>query len=317
MNILVVGSVGYDTVWTPMGSGVDLLGGSATFFALSASRFAHVSMVAVVGDDFLAGDRKLLETSGINISGLEVGEGKTFRWEGRYGPEDMNVRETVDTQLNVFAQFKPTLSQAEASHELLFLGNIDPELQLSVLGQMARRPKLVAADTMNFWIEGKRDALSEVVAATDVLFMDEGEVRSFACENNLVKAARLILSKGPTTLIAKRGEHGVLVVGKDSIFAAPAYPLEAVMDPTGAGDSFAGGFMGYLATSNESTEDAFRRAAIVGSVMGSFAVERLSIERLESLTYSEMINRFRSFSKLTSFPALTPGEDLPWRPLGS
>ena len=316
MAILVVGSVGYDTVWTPMGSGIDLLGGSATFFSLSASCFTSVSLVAVVGDDFQEEDLSLLKAHDVNISGLEVARGKTFRWVGRYSAEDVNSRETLDTQLNVFAQFQPTLSPEQGSHDYLFLANIDPELQLRVLDQMGKRPKLVAADTMNFWIQGKRDVLTKVIESADVMFMDEEEVCSFAHESNLVNASRAIISMGPKMVVAKRGEHGVLLLDKDSVFAAPAYPLEEVVDPTGAGDSFAGGFMGYLAEVGNTDPEAFRRAAVLGSVMGSFAVESLSVERLRAISYQDLSGRFNAFKSLTRFDGLRPGEDLPWRNKG-
>ena len=313
MGVLVVGSVGYDTVWTPLGSGKDLLGGSATFFSISASYFTSVSLVAVVGDDFREDDLNLLKTHRINTSGLEVASGDTFRWSGRYSADDVNSRDTLDTQLNVFAQFQPTLSLEQRRQDYLFLANIDPGLQLQVLNQMERRPKLVAVDTMNFWIEGKRDLLGKVIESADVVFMDEGEVRSFSQEPNLVKAARIIVDMGPKTIVAKRGEHGVLLLDKDSVFAAPAYPLEQVVDPTGAGDSFAGGFMGYLAETGGTASKALRHAAILGSVMGSFAVESLSVERLRALTYEDVISRFNAFWGLTSFDHLGPGENLPWR----
>lgn len=313
MSVLVVGSVGYDTVSTPVASGTDLLGGSATFFSIAASYYTPVSMIAVVGDDFRQDDLSLLKAHRIDISGLETARGKTFRWSGKYSTEDVNVRDTLDIQLNVFADFTPTLTPEQRRQDYLFLANIDPELQLHVLGQMESRPKLVAADTINFWIEGKRDSLTDVIKSVDVVFMDEGEVRSYAQEPNLVKAARAIMNLGPKAVIAKRGEHGVLLLNQDSAFAAPAFPLERVVDPTGAGDSFAGGFMGYLAETGDLSHGAFRRAAVLGSVMGSFAVENLSVEKLSSLTYDELISRFNAFVGLTSFDGLKPGEKLPWR----
>jgi sugar/nucleoside kinase (ribokinase family) len=317
MAILVVGSVGYDTVETPAGSREDALGGSATFFAISSSYFAQVGMVAVVGDDFTADSVDILKAHHVDISGLQTAQGKTFRWAGVYGPEDVNSRETLDTQLNVFADFDPHLSPEHRSLPYLFLANIDPELQLNVLGQMERRPKLVAADTMNFWIDGKLEALTEVVRSVDVLFVDENEVRQFAAPHvgsvNVVKAARFIQDMGPETVIVKRGEHGVIQFMGDSIFAAPAYPLESVVDPTGAGDSFAGGFMGYLAGTGDLSPGAFRRAAVVGSVMGSFAVESFSVERLSALGQAELVARFRDFSHLSQFDGLKDTEMLPWR----
>jgi sugar/nucleoside kinase (ribokinase family) len=317
MAILVVGSVGYDTVETPAGSREDALGGSATFFSISGSYFAQVGMVAVVGDDFTADSVDILKAHHVDISGLQTAQGKTFRWAGVYGPEDVNSRETLDTQLNVFADFDPHLSPEHRSLPYLFLANIDPELQLNVLGQMERRPKLVAADTMNFWIDGKLEALTEVVRSVDVLFVDENEVRQFAAPHvgsvNVVKAARFIQDMGPETVIVKRGEHGVIQFMGDSIFAAPAYPLESVVDPTGAGDSFAGGFMGYLAGTDDLSPGAFRRAAVVGSVMGSFAVESFSVERLSALGQAELVARFRDLSHLSQFDGLKDTEMLPWR----
>jgi sugar/nucleoside kinase (ribokinase family) len=317
MSILVVGSVAYDSVTTAQGSRQDALGGSATYFAISGSNFAKVGIVAVVGDDFRPEDMELLKSHSVDTSGLEVSRGKTFRWAGEYSLENVNNRQTLDTQLNVFADFEPELTQDHRKQPYLFLANIDPELQLKVLGQMDERPRLVAADTMNFWIDGKRDALTEVVKAVDVLFIDENETRMFAAPHvagvNIVKAARYILSLGPRMVIVKRGEHGVMQFMEDSIFFAPAYPLESVVDPTGAGDSFAGGFVGYLAATGDLSRSAFRRATVLGSVMGSFAVECFSVERLCSLTRPELTNRFHEFTKLSRFDGLKADETLPWR----
>lgn len=317
MAILVVGSVGYDTVETAAGSRKDALGGSATFFSVSGSYFAPVGMVAVVGDDFTADSVDVLKAHRVDVSGLQRAPGKTFRWSGVYGRDDVNSRETLDTQLNVFADFDPRLSPEHRSLPYLFLANIDPELQLNVLGQMERRPKLVAADTMNFWIGGKLDALTEVVRSVDVLFVDENEIRQFAAAHvgavNVVRAARFIQNMGPETVIVKRGDHGLIQFMGDSIFAAPAYPLDTVVDPTGAGDSFAGGFIGYLAGTGDLGHDAFRRAAVVGSVMGSFAVESFSVERLGALERADIAARFRDFGNISRFPALNGTETLPWR----
>jgi sugar/nucleoside kinase (ribokinase family) len=313
MGVLVVGSVGYDTVWTPMASGKDLLGGSATFFSISASYMTQVSLVAVVGGDFHDDHLGLLQSHGVDTSGLQVADGKTFRWEGRYGTDDLNSRDTIDTQLNVLAGFQPTLTPEHRNQDYLFLGNIDPELQLHVLEQMDSRPTLVAVDTMDFWIEGNRDALAKVIEKVDIIFMDEGEVRLYAQESNLVKAARIIHKQGAKAVVAKRGEHGVLLLNEDLAFAAPAFPLEDVVDPTGAGDSFAGGFMGYLAETGDTSPRGFRRAAIMGSVMGSFAVESLSVERLSGLAYQDLKDRFDAFGGLTTFDGLEAGESLPWQ----
>ena len=313
MSVLVVGSVAYDSVKTPVGSRDDALGGSATYFSVSGSYFTPVSVVAVVGDDFRQADVELLESRHVDISGLERRPGKTFRWSGVYGAEDLNSRETLYTQLNVFADFAPELSPEHRRQPFLFLANIAPELQLDVLGQMNSRPRLVALDTMNFWIEGSKASLRKVIEAVDLLFMDEGEVRSFAEEPNLVRAAERITDMGPSAVMVKRGEHGALLFKDGKIFLAPAFPLERVVDSTGAGDSFAGGFMGYLAANGDLSTDGFRRAAVVGAVMGSFAVESFSLERISVLTQDEIEGRFRALTDLTRFAPLGENESLPWR----
>ena len=313
MSVLVVGSVAYDSVKSLAGNRDDALGGSATYFSIAGSYAVPVSMIAVVGDDFRSEHLKLLESHRIDISGLERRPGKTFRWTGVYAGEDPNSRETLATELNVFADFSPGLSAEQRRSPYLFLGNIDPELQLDVLNQMSGRPKVVALDTMNFWIEGKNSELTRVVEAVDVLFVDEGEAHNFAREMNLVKAAKRIMSLGPTTVVIKRGEHGVLLFKGDSIFSAPAFPLERVVDPTGAGDSFAGGFIGYLAATGDLSQAGFRRAAVLGSVMGSFTVESFSTDRLSSLTHQDIDGRFRAFTHLLYFNPLKEGKSLPWR----
>ena len=313
MSVLVVGSVAYDSVDTPAGKRDDSLGGSALYFSISSSYFTPVSLVAVIGEDFLPEHVQLLESHDVDVSGLERQSGKTFRWSGVYGTEDVNTRETLDTQLNVFAEFAPDLSEEHRQQPYLFLANIHPALQMSVLGQMANRPKLVALDSMNFWIGGEGNALEDIVKAVDVLFMDEGEAREFAGEANLVHAAKHIMSLGPKVVVVKRGEHGVLLFNENSVFAAPAFPLERVVDPTGAGDSFAGGFMGYLASTEDLTPVGFRRAAILGSVMGSFCVEDFSADRLSKLTKSDIEARFRAFADLSQFSPLEESESLPWR----
>ena len=313
MSLLVVGSVAYDSVKTPAGSRDDALGGSATYFSIASSYFAPSSVVAVVGDDFRPESIGLLESRGIDTSGLERRPGKTFRWVGVYGAEDVNTRETLDTQLNVFADFSPRLSPEHRRPPYLFLANIDPELQMDVLSQMERRPRLVALDTMNFWIEGKREALTRVVESVDVLFADEGEARSLSGEANLVRAAKHIHESGPGVVVIKRGAHGVLLFNEGATFATPAFPLESVIDPTGAGDSFAGGFMGYLAATGDLSDTGLRRAAALGSVMGSFAVESFSPDRLSSLTRMDIESRFQAFTRLSQFAPLEGGETLPWR----
>ena len=229
---------------------------------------------------------------------------------GEYFSADLNARTTLDTQLNVFAEFSPSLSAEQRRSPYLFLANIDPELQLDVLEQMERRPDLVALDSMNFWIDGKRDALNKVVANADVLFMDEGEARDFACEGNLVTAARKIMTMGPSALVIKQGAHGVLVFSGDTVFSAPAFPLDYVVDPTGAGDTFASGFIGYIAATGDKTPEGYRRAAVLGSVMGSFCVQDFSVDKLLTLSMQDIEDRFRAFSQLTAFAPLQDGGSL-------
>ena len=306
MSIVVVGSVAYDSVKTSHGSREDSLGGSATYFSIAASYFDSVQMVAVVGEDFARSDIDLLESHDVDVSGLEIANGKTFRWAGEYGIEDVNTRWTLDTRLNVFSDFSPQLGPQHRTAPFLFLGNIQPELQLNVLEQMDERPRLIGVDTMNFWIDGDtREPLTEVIKKVDVVFMDEGEARMFAAPHvktlNVVRAARYMLGLGPKLVVIKRGEHGVIQFTEDSVFAAPAFPLDDVVDPTGAGDSFAGGFMGYLAAAGEVNAGQFRRAAAVGSVMGSFAVQSFSVDRLSSLDRKDIAERFRSISDLSHF----------------
>ncbi len=313
MSVLAVGSVGYDTVFTPDASATNVLGGSLTFFSIAASCFTQVAIVGVVGEDFREEDRVLLDNHGIDASGLKTVNGRTFRWSGRYSSEDANLRETLDLQLNVSDGFTPTLTREQRRADYLFLANSDPALQLHVLSQMDARPKLVAADTIDVWIQGKRDVLAEVLKRVDVVFMDQGEVRAFAQESNLLRAAGVILNMGPTAVIAKRGEYGALMLTGDAVFVAPAFPLERVVDPTGAGDTFAGGFMGCLAAAGDLSPGAFRRALVLGSVMGSFVVEEFSVGRLASITYSQLVERFNAFIDITRFDGLKPGETLPWR----
>ena len=302
MSILVVGSVALDSVKTPFGQVDDALGGSGTYFSVSASNFTKVQLVAVVGNDFPQEHVDLLKKHDVDLEGLQVTDGKTFRWKGYY-EFDLNEAHTLETHLNVFESFHPELPESYRDAEYVFLANIDPELQLEVLRQV-RNPKLVACDTMNFWIDGKRDALLETLKHIDMLVINDAETRQLADEPNLVKAARKIISMGPETLIVKRGEYGVLMFRKDSIFSAPAYPLEAVFDPTGAGDTFAGGFLGSLAASGETSEEAIRTSIIYGSVMASYNVESFSLERLKTLKQSEIEQRFRYFKKLTEFQGL-------------
>ncbi len=299
MGIVVVGTVAFDTVETPFGKGENVLGGSATYFSTSASFFTDVSLVAVVGEDFPDEHVSFLQSRDINTDGLQRIPGKTFHWTGRYG-YDLNEAQTLDTQLNVLMEFKPDLPESYRDAEYLFLANIDPDLQMEVL-QQVRNPKLVACDTMNFWISSKPEALKKVLQKVDIVVINEGEARQFTGEANLVKAARKIIDLGCKRLVVKRGEYGVLMFTADSVFAAPAYPLEEVFDPTGAGDTFAGGFMGYLANSGDLTEEGIRQAIVFGSVMASFNVEDFSLDRMKRLDYHEIEARYRSFKSLTTF----------------
>lgn len=299
MSILVVGSVAFDTVETPFGKAEKVLGGSASFLAVAASFFVPVNLVGVVGSDF--GDKELAAFRGrpIDTTGLERMEGKTFHWQGKYS-YDLNARDTICTDLNVFELFKPKIPQAYRKSEFVFLGNIDPVLQLEVLEQV-EQPKVVACDTMNFWIQGKGEELRRTLSKVDVLLLNDAELRQLSGEWNVVKAARAVRAMGPRTLIVKKGEHGVLMFGEESSFAAPAYPLEAVFDPTGAGDTFGGGFLGYLAGAEHAGDEALRRAVIMGSTLASFCVEAFSLDRLLRLSRKEIDERFRLFKRLTHF----------------
>ncbi|OQY20287.1 MAG: sugar kinase [Desulfobacteraceae bacterium 4572_35.1] len=299
MSILVVGSVAFDSVETPFGKAEEVLGGSGTYFSTSASFFTDVNLVAVVGEDFPQKHIDFLCERNVDLRGLTTAPGKTFRWSGEYG-YDLNEAKTLDTQLNVFADFCPELPEAYLDAEYVFLANIDPELQLEVLKQVVR-PKVVACDTMNFWIEGKRDALINTLKYVDILLINDAEVRQLANEANMVKAARKVLTMGPKTLVVKRGEYGATMFTEHGIFVAPAYPLESIYDPTGAGDTFAGGFMGYLATVDDNSEAAMRQAIIFGSIMASFNVEAFSLDRMRTLSFSEVQERFRKFQLLTEF----------------
>jgi sugar/nucleoside kinase (ribokinase family) len=302
MSLLVVGSVAFDSVATPFGQVEEVLGGSGTYFSTSASFFTEVSLVAVVGEDFPSEHRAFLQQRKVDLAGLQTAPGATFRWKGKYG-FDLNEAQTLETHLNVFQSFQPELPEAYRESEFVFLANIDPELQLDVLKQV-RRPQLVACDTMNYWIEGKRAALLKTLPHVDILIINEGETRQLAGEANLLKAARAVLAMGPKTLIVKRGEYGVLLVSEHTIFAAPAFPLESVFDPTGAGDTFAGGFMGYLAATRNLSEASVRKATVFGSVMASFVVEDFSLERMRSLVYEEIAERYRKVKLLTDFAGL-------------
>jgi sugar/nucleoside kinase (ribokinase family) len=298
-GLVVVGSVALDSVEANGTIHDDVLGGSGAFFTTAASYFAPPKLVAVVGDDFPAEHLAFLAARGIDLAGLEKKPGKTFRWKGRYS-KDLAQRTTLDTQLNVFADFSPKLPEGWRDAELLFLGNIHPALQLDVLSQV-RKPRLVAMDTMNFWIEGEPQALGKVLEKIDLLVVNDEEARLLTREHNLPRAARAIRQMGPKTVIVKRGESGALLFHDHGVFAAPAYPLEEVIDPTGAGDTFAGGFMGYLARVRDLGPQAVRRAMFYGSVMASFCVEDYSLDRLRRLSDGEIEGRFRAFRDLTHF----------------
>jgi sugar/nucleoside kinase (ribokinase family) len=301
-SILVVGSVAFDSVKTPFGQADEMLGGSATHFSVAASFFAPIRLVGVVGTDFGDTHLQTFRKHKIDLDGLTFANGRTFRWAGEYS-FDLNDRKTLDTQLNVFQNFVPVIPESYRNSEYVFLGNIDPDLQLNVLQQI-KKPRLVACDTMNFWIEGKVDSLKRTLSHVDILIINDSETRELAGVPNLVKAANKIMAMGPKTLIVKRGEYGVLMFHGKSIFAAPAFPLEDVYDPTGAGDTFAGGFIGALAQSGEINERTFRRGIIFGSVMASFNVERFGVERVSDLKRNEIEERFKQFKSLTHFEEL-------------
>jgi sugar/nucleoside kinase (ribokinase family) len=302
MSILVVGSVAYDTVETPFGRAERVLGGSASFFSVAASFFTPVNLVAVVGSDF--GDEQLAAFRGrpIDLEGLERAQGLTFHWEGKYS-YDLNSRDTIRTDLNVFEFFKPKIPARYRGSEVVFLGNIDPLLQREVLEQV-EAPAVVACDTMNFWIHGKAEELRRTLAKVQVLLVNDAEARELSGEWNLVKAARAIRAMGPRTVVVKKGEHGVVMFDGEDVFAAPAFPLENVFDPTGAGDTFAGGFLGYLAGTGERGNGALRRAIVMGSTLASFSVEAFSLDRLLTLTRAQIEERYRLFRGLTVFESL-------------
>ncbi|MGH7678830.1 MAG: PfkB family carbohydrate kinase [Gemmatimonadaceae bacterium] len=299
MSLLVVGSVALDSVETPFGKADEVLGGSATFFSAAASQLAPVQLVGVVGDDYPMDKLEPLEKRGVDLAGLERVEGRSFRWRGRYR-HDLNVAETLETHLGVFSHFSPKIPAQFRKAAFVFLGNIDPRLQLDVLTQV-EKPTLVACDTMNFWIESRRPELLKLLEHVDCITLNDGEARQLSEKYNLIRAARWIMGKGPKLVIIKKGEHGAFMFSGDTVFFAPAYPLEEVFDPTGAGDSFAGGFMGYLARSGNVSETNLRRAVIYGSAMGSFAVEKFSIQRLLEVDEEQLAARVNDFRRLVAF----------------
>jgi sugar/nucleoside kinase (ribokinase family) len=297
--LLVVGSVALDSVETPFGKAENVLGGSGTFFSAAASLLTPVQLVGVVGNDYPMDQLTALEKRGVDLAGVEQADGSSFRWRGRYR-HDLNSAETIETHLGVFSHFSPKIPAQFKSAPFVFLANIDPRLQLDVLHQV-QKPTLVACDTMNFWIESRRADLVELLGHVDLITVNDGEARQLTEKANLVRAARWILERGPRYVIIKKGEHGAFMFTKDSVFFAPAYPLESVFDPTGAGDSFAGGFMGYLARSGDVSEANMRRAMIYGAALGSFAVEKFSIQRLLEVTPADISKRVAEFRQLVAF----------------
>ncbi|HTR46314.1 MAG TPA: PfkB family carbohydrate kinase [Verrucomicrobiae bacterium] len=300
MSLLVVGSVAFDAIETPHGKVDRTLGGAATYFALAASHFTPVRLVAIVGEDFTAKDEAVFRGRKIDLAGLERVPGKSFFWAGRYS-QNMNERTTLATELNVFAAFQPTLPKTYLDSQYIFLGNIDPTLQRSVLKQVARAPKAVGLDTMNYWIEGTPAQLRETLKHVHILTINDDETRQLTGEHNLFRAAKHVFKMGPKTLIIKRGEHGAIMVHDGFVFAVPAFPLEEVRDPTGAGDTFAGGFMGYLSSKGRVTAQTLRSAMVYGSVLASFTVEQFGVERLARVTRKQIAARARQFAKMTTF----------------
>lgn len=299
MTILVVGSVALDTVETPFGSAERVLGGSANYFAAAASIFGKVSVVGVVGDDYPVEQMDFLTERGVDLSGVERRPGESFAWKGRYH-YDLNSRDTLGTRLGVFADFQPRIPESFRDARFVFLGNIDPKLQMDVLDQV-REPELVTCDTMNYWIEGSRDDLLRLLSRVDVLMVNDAEIRQLADEPNLLRGARWVQERGPDYVVVKKGEHGAILYAPDWIFFAPGYPLEEIFDPTGAGDAFAGGFLGYLSGSGTIDGEELRRAMIYGSAAGSYAVERFSVDRFRDLGPLEVARRVEEFREMTSF----------------
>ena len=308
-KILVVGSVAYDSVETHAGKRVDALGGSASYFALAASYFSTPTVVAVIGKDFEQTHIEFFESRNVDLSGLQIKSGSTFRWVGKYDPNNLNYRETIDTQLNVFAEFKPILNEEHKSINVFFLANIQPDLQMEVLNQAGKKPGIVAMDSMNLWIENNKADLLKLIPKTDILFLDETELRQLTGVKNLIDASKTIIDLGPRIVVIKKGEHGLLMnsINADhsfSLFACPALPVDPVIDPTGAGDSFAGGFMGHLAslgkTISELSVEDLRKAAVYGTIMGSFTVQGFSIEQLNLVSIKDIEKRYNEFINLTT-----------------
>ncbi len=302
MSLLVVGSIALDTIETPFGRADMVAGGSAVYISVAASYFtAPIRLVGVVGGDFPKSEIEFLESRGVDMAGLQtIKGGKTFHWSGRYH-YDLNERDTLDTQLNVFETFNPVIPESYTKSRYVLLGNIDPVLQRNVIESMDKKPELVICDTMNFWIEGKRSELLETLKKVDVIIVNDSEARLLSAEPNLVKAARMIMKMGPRIVIIKKGEHGALLFTGDTIFSAPAFPLELIYDPTGAGDAFAGGFIGHLARTEDLCDENLKRAVIYGSVLASFSVAKFGIEGLKELSDIEILGRYRDFIGLSRF----------------
>ena len=304
MGILVVGSVAIEDVRTPTGGRTRTLGGACTYFATAASLYGPVAMVGIVGTDFPQEHIEFFKSRGIDLRGLQIAEGKTFFWSGRYG-DDLDDVETLDTQLNVFAGFHPVLPKDLCNSEYVFLANIDPDLQIEVLEQV-QAPRLAALDSMNYWMTSKRESLAHAMSRVDVVLLNESEVRLYTQEPNLIRGARRILEVGPRALVIKRGEHGAMLVSRgkgaqESLFVTPACPVENVVDPTGAGDTFAAGFMGYLARTGDLSFGALRRAVVHGTMVASFTIQDYSIDRLRSLSLAEIEDAYDEFRCLTYF----------------
>jgi sugar/nucleoside kinase (ribokinase family) len=297
MSLLVVGSIALDSIFTPFGETADTLGGSAVYFSVAGSLLHPVQVVGVIGSDYPQAELQRLASRGIDWSGVEQADGESFRWKGKYS-YDLQSRETLETRLGVFADFQPKLPDSFRSAQFLFLGNIDPELQLGVLTQV-QRPTLVVCDTMNYWIQRKKTALLDLLRLVDVLMVNDSEARELSGDWNIHRAGRWILKQGPKRVVIKQGEHGALLIEPTRTFYVPAFPLESVFDPTGAGDAFAGGFMAYLARAKSVTEDNVRRAMVYGAAMGSYAVEQFGIRGFEQVTRADVETRVRAFQDLT------------------
>lgn len=299
VDVIMVGTVALDSVKTPFGEAVETLGGSAVYASVAASAFAKVGIVGVIGKDFPQEHLEFLRSRNIDLAGLEVLDGDTFRWKGYY-EYDMNQAHTLDTRLNVLSRFNPTLPEKYRDAKFVFLANTDPEIQMNVFKQI-RRPELVMMDTMNFWIENKKDALTKMIGKVDVILMNDGEARQFFGTPNLIKAGHLLLQMGPKAAIIKKGEHGALLFTDGQCFSAPAYPLDAVIDPTGAGDSFAGGFIGWLARTNDVSPRNMRKAVVFGSAIASYDAEDFSLNKLRNITRDDIFSRYMTFQDISSF----------------